>query len=409
MTTIESRVTGRPPGEEHPCWLDVDLDAVADNVRALTGLVGQGTRVCAVVKAEAYGLGAVEVARTALAAGAERVAVARVDEAVKLRNAGIQSPILLLAGFAQSEVDAIVRHQISPSIVDVHGALAVARTAGRMGKVVDVHIKVDTGLTRFGATPGDVATLVKLLAGFPTVRLEGLYSHFAAADEADRGFTEQQLHRLYRVVEAVERLGDPGWRPSIVHAANSAATLREPASWLHMVRPGICLSGHYPSEHVPPSVGLRPAVSLRARLMHVRGIPPGTSIGYNRTFVADRPLLVGLVPAGYADGVPRSHSNRGFAAIRGRRAPLIGRISMDQCVVDLTSVPDARSGDVVTLFGAADSEDGGEVTLDEFAGWSDTIVHEALCRVGGRVPRRYTSGGRAWWGSVSEAFAGALS
>jgi alanine racemase len=263
---------------------------------------------------------------------------------------------------------------------------------------VDVHVKVDTGLTRYGAPPDDVPRLVQLLRGLPTVRLEGLYSHFAAADEADRPFTAEQLHRLYRVIEAVERDADDGWRPPIVHAANSAATLREPTSWLHMVRIGIGIAGYYPSPDVPRDVVLRPAVALRARLLAVKDVEAGTSIGYGRTFVADRRLRVGLVPAGYADGVPRSHSNQAVALVAGTRLPVVGRVSMDQCVVDLTENPWANPGNVVTLFGRDAMT---ELSLDEYASWSDTIVHEALCRIGPRVPRRYLAGGQVWWGTVS--------
>lgn len=404
MTTSEERAGGL--SQDRPCWLDVDLDAIGENVRSIARLVGSGTGICAVVKAEAYGLGAVEVAQAALAAGAERLAVARVDEAVQLRRAGISAPILLIAGFVPAEAEAIVRHGVTATVVQARDGMALARAAGRLGTVVDVHLKVDTGLTRYGAPPAEVPALVRLLRGLPTVRLEGLYSHFAAADEEDRSYTHEQLHRLYQVVEAVERLDDEGWRPPIVHAANSAATLREPTSWLHMVRVGIALSGHYPSAAVPRDVALRPAVALRARLLAVKDVPAGTSIGYNRTFVADRQLRVGLVPAGYADGVPRSHSNRAVALVAGARLPVVGRVSMDQCVVDLTENPWASPGNVVTLFGRDAS---GGIPLDEYAAWSDTIVHEALCRVGPRVPRRYVAGDRAWWGTVSETLAGTFS
>jgi alanine racemase len=399
MSTFE--VASRParPADERPCWLDVDLDAVSANVRAVADHVGDGTRVCAVVKADGYGLGAVEIARAALAAGAERLAVARVDEAAVLRQAGITAPILLIAGFAPNEAQAIVVHNVTPTVVDVDGAVLLARAAGRFGARIGVHLKVDTGLTRYGAPPEQIPTLVRLLQGLPTIRLEGLYSHFASADEPDQSYTEEQLHRLYQVVEQVER---DGWRPPLVHAANSAAALGQPTTWLHMVRLGIALSGHYPSAHVPRTVPLRPAVALRARLLAVREVSAGSSIGYSRTFVADCDMRVGLVPAGYADGVPRSHSNIASALVRGQRVGLVGRVSMDQCVVDLTDAPDARTGDTMTLFG----QDGAAaIPLDEYASWSDTIVHEALCRIGPRVPRRYTQRGEVRWGTASESYA----
>ena len=275
------------PGQERPCWLDVDLDAIGDNVRSIARLVGNDTRICAVVKAEAYGLGAVEVARSALAAGAERLAVARVDEAIALRRAGIGGPILLIAGFVPAEAEAIVRNRVTATVV--RPATDWRWAAGRLGTTVDVHLKVDTGLTRYGA-PGRRPTIVALLRGLPTVQLEGLYSHFAAADEADRSFTAEQLHRLYQVVEAIERYEGNGWRPPIVHAANSAATLREPTSWLHMVRVGIALSRSLPRDGRPARRRPPTRPSPCARLLAVNDVQVGTSIGYNRTFVADRLL-----------------------------------------------------------------------------------------------------------------------
>ena len=378
---------------QRPSWLDVDLDAVGANVAALRAHVGPATRLCAVVKAEAYGLGMVPVARAVLRAGVERVAVARVEEGVRLRAAGVSGPILLIAGFAAGEAEEIVRHRLTPTVVQADDALALGRAAGRAGARLPVHVKVDTGLTRYGAAPRDAVTLVRLVDSLRSLSLEGVYTHFAAADDPDRAFTRQQLDAFRGVLGELARLG---LELPIAHAANSAGTLGEPAARFDMVRTGLALSGHYPADHLASLVPLRPAVALRARLLRVQDVEPGTTIGYGRTFSARRPMRVGLVPAGYADGVPRSHSNRAMALVRGTRARLVGRVSMDQCVVDLTDVPDARTGDVVTLFGAADRD---RITLEEYAAWSDTITHEALCRVGARVPRRYHAGGGCWWGT----------
>jgi alanine racemase len=393
------RDEGRTPAADRPCRLEVDLDAISANVREICSLVGPAARVCAVVKAEAYGLGAIPVARAALAGGAERLGVARVEEGVRLRTAGLDAAILLTAGFAPAEAAAIVRHRLTPTVVQMGDALALARAAGRAGVVLPVHLKVDTGLTRFGAAPSVVIDLARLLENLPSLKLEGLYTHFASADEPDQAFTREQLGRL-REVHATLVAG--GHHPPVLHAANSAAALAEPATRLDLVRVGLTLSGHYPSEHVPREARLHPAVSLKACLLRVYDLPPGTTIGYGRTYRAERTIRAGLVAAGYADGVPRAHSEGAFALVGDRRVPLVGRVSMDQCVVDLAEAPDARVGDEVTMFGASE---GAEIGLDEFASWSGTIAHESLCRVGSRVPRLYRQAGDMYWGSTEPAAA----
>ncbi|MCC6177822.1 MAG: alanine racemase [Chloroflexi bacterium] len=385
------------PAEHRPNWLDVDLDAVGANVRAIRALVGPAVRVCAVVKADAYGLGAVDVGWTAIQAGADRLAVARVEEGISLRAAGIRAPILLLCGFAPSEADEIVRHRITPTVVRLEDVRVLAVSAARARATLPVHVKVDTGLTRFGAHPTQALALVHLLSTVGTLRVEGLYTHFASADEPGDSFTGQQLGVLREVLEVLEGAGQ---RPPLVHAANSAATLGQPDAWLDMVRIGVALSGHYPSDAVPQSAPLRPAVSLRARLLHVQDAEPGTTVGYGRTFTVERPMRLGLVPAGYADGVPRSHSNHASALLRSQRVRLVGRVSMDQCMVDVTDVPGAAAGDEVTLFGTDGRE---RLALEEYAAWSDTIVHEVLCRVGVRVPRRYQANGQVWWRDADSA------
>ena len=378
-------------GDDPPCWLDVDLDAVADNVRSLQRVVGAHTEVCAVVKADAYGLGLVEVAKAALEGGAGRVAVARVEEGARLRAAGLQAPILLIAGFVPEEADEIVRIGLTPTVVELDDALLLGRAAGRRGLILPVHVKVDTGLTRYGASPDQTLDLVRFIGSLSSLRLEGLYTHFATADEPDLAFTREQLARFRGVVAAVH---DQGIRPDLVHAANSAGSVAEPSARLDMVRVGITLSGHYPSACVPRIPALRPAASLRARLLRVYDVPVGTTVGYGRAFRADRPIRAALVPAGYADGVPRANAEKAEALVRGTRAPLVGRVSMDQCMVDVSAVPGARRGDEVALFGRLD---GSVIGLDEYASWSGTIGHEALCRIGARVPRLYRRHGRSWW------------
>jgi alanine racemase len=379
------------PVAERPCWLDVDLDAVTANVRTMRSLVGPASAVCAVVKADAYGLGAVPVADAAIDGGATWLAVARVEEGARLREAGLTAPILLIAGFAPGEAGEIVRHGLTATIVQPYDAAALARAAERAGVVVPIHVKVDTGLTRYGAAIDETTALLDLLDRLPALRFAGLYTHFASADEADPSFTREQLARFAAVRRAIpSHLADQ----ILVHAANSAGTLAVPEARFGMVRLGITLSGHYPSLDVSRATTLTPAVSLRARILRVYDLPAGASIGYNRTFHAERPMRIALVPLGYADGVPRAHSNRAVALVRRTRARLVGRVSMDQCVVDVTHAPEVSVGDEVALFGSSGGE---RIGLDEFASWSDTIGHEALCRIGPRVPRLYRQGGHAWW------------
>jgi alanine racemase len=379
----------RPPlaTPPQPCWLEVDLDAVAANVRALKRLVGRKTAVAAVVKAEAYGLGAIVVARTAVEAGAEWLAVARVQEGVALREAGLEAPILNLAYTSPDETQTAVAYQITPTVADP-GAVQSFAAAVPRGDVFGIHVKVDTGLSRFGAQPRELSSLLRAMGELPNLRLDGFYSHFAEADGADRGFADEQLGRFFAAEREVRANRQ---EPRVRHLANSAATLALPESRLDLVRVGITLSGHYPSDDVPRAAELQPAVALKARVARVYSLGVGSSVGYNRTFVSDRPIRAAVVPVGYADGLPRAHSNRGQVLIRGRRAPLIGRVSMDQCVADVTAIPEAGPGDEIVLIGKQGDE---QIDLHEYAAWDDTIAHEALCRIGPRVPRWYRAGGR---------------
>lgn len=370
-----------------PSWLEVDLDAVEANVGALRGVVGPSCQVAAVVKAHAYGLGAEEVSRAALRGGATQLAVARVREGVALRCAGITAPILVLSAVVPAELEICVRHVLTPTVVEPDTITVLEHVAEGLGRLVDVHLKVDTGLTRYGAQPDEFLDVARTLVGCRWLRLEGLYTHFAASDEDDLGFTREQVRRF---AAARATLAGLGLTPDLCHAANSAGAIRLPEARFDMVRAGITLGGYVPTQVVPAD-GLRPAASLKAVLMRVYELEPGTTVGYGRTYAAEGRLRAGLVPLGYADGIPRALSGVGEMLVRGRRVPIIGRVSMDQVVVDLTGVPEAAIGDEVVALGA---QGGDAITLDELARLSGTIPHEALCRLGARLPRVYRRDGQ---------------
>lgn len=366
-----------------PCWLEVDLDAVAENVRALQRWVGPRTRLAAVVKAQAYGSGAEQVARTAVGAGVGWLAVARVHEGVELRQAGLDAPILVLNRTDPTEAELAVRAGLAVTVDGEEVAHALGVAAARHGRRAGVHLKVDTGLHRFGVEPERALPLARYLASIAELDVQGLYTHFASADEPDRGFTHEQLARFQRVAE---ELAGAGYRFPLRHAANSAATLAVREAHLDLVRLGLTLYGTSPSGTVPDGLHLRPAVALKARVARVMDLAAGQGVGYGQTWRSERPTRVALVTAGYADGVSRRLSNRGRALIRGREVPLVGRVSMDLTTFDITAVPGVRVGTVVTFFGRDGSA---ELSLSRFADAADTIPHEAMTLVGGRVARVY--------------------
>ncbi|MFN8522003.1 MAG: alanine racemase [Chloroflexota bacterium] len=365
-----------------PVALEVDLSAVETNVRAIRAHVGNRTALCAVVKADGYGLGASTVARAALAAGAACTAVARVREAVALREDGIVSPILLIAGFAADEAEELVHYRVTPTLVQIDDVLTVAAHAARARRIVPVHLKVDTGLNRYGARAREVLALANTITASPWLRLAGLYTHLATADEEDTAFVTAQLDEFSRIRTLLEA---DAIVPPLVHAANTAAALRFPRARFDLVRVGMALTGNTPSPYVARLPRMRSAVALRAQILRSFTVQPGQSVGYGRTFEATRPVRAALLGAGYADGLARSVArNGGYVLIRGRRAPLMGNVSMDQAVVDVSDIPSVSPGDAATLIG---TDGRAEISLAQFAEWSDTISHEALCRIGPRVPR----------------------
>jgi alanine racemase len=374
--------------QHHLTWAEVDLDAIAHNARGLKERAGEGTELMAVVKANAYGHGAVPVARTALENGANRLAVNRVLEGVELRQAGLTAPILILGYSLPSESETIVRWDLTPTVTTVEGALALSALSVRQGKVIPIHVKVDTGMGRFGLLPDEVVPFVRRIAELPGLKLEGLFTHFAVADLADKTYTRRQFELYMQVVRQLE---EAGFAIPLKHVANSATNLDLPEMHLDMVRCGIALYGLRPSDEVEPAIPLKPAMALKSRVARVRTLPPGSSISYGCTYTTTRPTPVALVPVGYGDGYHRILSNKGSVLIGGKRAPIVGRVCMDQFVVDVTGHEGVRQDDEVVVFGRQGEE---EISAEEVATLAGTINYEVVTSILPRVTRVYLKGGQ---------------
>ena len=376
--------TGRPASawRGRCAWAEVDLDALTHNTRVLKQRARRA-RLAAVVKANAYGHGAIICARAALDAGAGLLAVACVEEGRELREAGIAAPVLVMGSVPVSLAEEIVDLRLTPTVNSRQLALALASFAGRRGLHHPVHLKVDTGLNRYGLPPAELIALAESLRELPGLCIEGLYTHFASGDEADKTFTQQQYAEFAAVAQRLD------WIP-LKHVGNTAIVLDMPELSLDIVRPGIGLYGCYPSDAVSHETPLQPVLSLKARVARLKRLAPGESIGYGRTWTAREPAAIALVPIGYGDGLPRLLSNRGSVLIRGRRAPLAGRISMDMCVADVTAIPEVQVDDEVVLIGRQGTE---AIPAEEVAALAGTISYEVLCSISPRVPRLYTRNG----------------
>jgi alanine racemase len=380
---MQLQETSSHPWQGRPVWAEIDLDALADNVRLLK-THANGAALLAVVKANAYGHGAVGVARAALAAGADRLGVICVDEGEQLRRAGITAPILVMGHTSAGEAERLADLSLTPSVASYEIALALARVASERGIEMPVHLKVDTGLNRYGLPPSEAADLGRWLRDLAGIRTEGLFTQFASPDEADKSYTVEQ-HRLF--LSVAEQLD---WVP-IRHVSNTATLLDMPDVSLEMVRPGLGIYGCYPSSHVKRSLSLRPVLSLKSRVARLTSLAPGEPVGYGRAWRAARPSLIGLVMCGYADGLPHVLSNRGSVLVRGWRAPIAGQMCMDTCMVDVTDIPDVALDDEVVIIGRQGEE---EISANEVAELCGTISYEILCGISVRVPRLYLRQGR---------------
>jgi alanine racemase len=365
-------------------WAEIDLNAIAANTRHIKRTVGDDTEIIAVIKANAYGHGEVPVAQTVLAAGATRLAVHRTIDGVRLRRGGINAPILILGYTPPSGVAMILDYNLTPTVIDRDFAKLLSEKADRP---IPIHIKVDTGMSRYGLFPEEVSDFVRYAKALPNVEVEGLFSHFATADEADRGPMLDQWHTFQKVLATLKA---EGTHPPVCHICNSAGVLALPDAHLDAVRPGILLYGHNPSSACRAPFQLQPALTLKSIVVRLRRLEAGRGIGYGRTYITPAPMDAALVPIGYGDGYHRLISNRGAVLIHGQRAPIRGRVSMDQVVVDVSHIADVELGDEVVVIGRQGE---GEITAEEVADWAETLNYEVLTALHPQVVRTYRRNG----------------
>ena len=364
-------------------WVEVDLDAIKHNVRTLKALTPSGTRFMAVVKADGYGHGAIEASRAALEAGAEWLGVATVDEALEIRGAGIAGPLLIVSEPPAEAADVLVENDITATVTTREFASTLSRSAMRADRRVPYHLKVDTGMNRIGVRVADVPDIVNWLRDLPGLVLEGVMTHFATADVPGDWEFSRQVERFEDVIGALrtERI-----RPRLAHAANSAATILHPETHHDMVRCGIAIYGLHPGEATYGRVDLAPAMTVKGRVSLVKRIGLGEGVSYGLTWQAPAPTTVATVPIGYADGVHRVLSNRMPVLIGGRRCRQIGRVCMDQLMVEVPDGLDVRQGDEVVLVGRQGEE---RIVMDELAALAGTINYELACGFALRLERRF--------------------
>lgn len=381
----EASGTAPLPPLQRPTWLEIDRTALAANVGHLRQAIGADCRLMAVVKANAYGHGAVTVARTALQAGADQLAVAAVNEGTELRAAGIEAPILVLGYTPGWQAADLIRHDLTATVYDVDVARTFSAAATKTGANLSIHVKVDTGMHRLGVYPEDAPAFLAILSSLPGLAVEGIYTHFSTADAADKDFTHRQFDRFDALLNELETAG---LRPAIAHAANSAATLSLPETHLQMVRCGIALYGLHPSAETLLPHGFRPVLRWKAHIAQVKELQPGDAVSYGNTYVASTQRTVAVIPVGYADGFPRSPRNWQSVLVEGQLAPILGQVCMDQTIVDVTAIVAAgarvQAGDEAVLIG---SQKGVSLSAETVATRLGTINYEVVSSLLARLPR----------------------
>lgn len=368
---------------------EIDLDALRQNMRSIRLSVPKGTLISAVIKADGYGHGATQIAGVLLDNGADRLAVAIVEEGIELRKAAIIAPIMILGHTGYQCAEEVVQYDLEPCVYRMEDAQRFSDEAVRQKKRIKIHIKINSGMNRIGYFPSpDAEEEIIRIARLPNIVLESVFTHFCTSDAPDRTFTRLQAERFECFCTQLERRGIPFHRK---HCCNSAALIHYPEYSFDMVRAGILLYGLKPSAGMPTgNLACKPVMSLKTKIVQVRQICPGESVGYGRGYIATEQRTIATLPIGYADGYPRLLSGKAEVLIHGCRAKLVGNICMDMCMADVSSIPNVQIGDEVVLFG---NQCGAVLPVDELAGILGTINYEIVCRIGRRVPRVYTDKG----------------
>lgn len=368
--------------------MEIDLDSFRENWAEINRLVGPGVKVLQVVKADAYGHGAIEISRAAVKNGVYALGVANADEGVQLRVGGIEAPVIILSPSTTPEIDEIIKYNLVPSVSDIHFAVELSRTLVEKGERLPVHVEIDTGMGRGGTIYSDAIAMVKEVIALPRIEVEGIFSHLSVSEVQDNEYNALQWKLFGDILKGLER---EGISIPLRHISNSGGVLNFPAFNLDMVRPGLMTYGVYPGPDTASKAQLTPVMTFKTSIVILKDFPAGYSIGYGRTHVTERPTRIATIPVGYGDGYGVAMSNRGEALIRGRRAPIVGRISMDMCTVDVTDIPDCEIGDEVVLMGRQGDE---YISAGEIAEKTGTISYEILCALGKRAPRVFVDKGK---------------
>ncbi|MCH7589801.1 alanine racemase [PVC group bacterium] len=362
-------------------WVEINLNAIVHNFHEIKNYVGRDVCVLPVVKSDAYGHGACEIARILAKEGVSFFAVNNVEEGIAIRNLGHFGEILVMGGLLTDDLDSLLEYNLIPTVHSIDWARHLSDKASKRRQIIKIHIKIDTGMGRLGINCDEAKDVLKEIVEMPYLKIDGVYTHFSTADEVDRSFLFEQIKRFEKILKNV-----PMGKNIFTHVCNSAAMLDFPACHYNMVRPGLALYGYVPSERIKNQLNLIPAMSYKSRVLVIKDVLPEKDISYGQTFRTKRRTKIGIIPVGYGLGYFRCLSNKGYALIHSRKAPVIGRVCMDQIVLDLTDIPAAAVGDEVVLMG---TQGGCEISAHTMAKWTGTISYEILCSLGRNIPRLY--------------------